>query len=94
MISYLGNRNLFETSSKTDSNHLVASLRRYVQEIGQMISIPSTLRYYDFNEEVTIETVVGDYKLRAVLIQGIGLVAFARHSITDEGDTSRLKGIF
>ena len=92
MINYLGifffilsrNGNLFETSSNTDSNHLVASLWHAFKKLAKMISTPPILHYNDLNEEVTIETDVRDHKLGAVLIQGAGLVAFARHSITDE----------
>ena len=56
------------------------------KKLANVISTPPILLYYDLNEEVTIETDIRDPKLGAVLIQGAGLVAFARHSITDERD--------
>ena len=52
-------------------------------KLTQLISEPPLLRYYDLEEEVTIETDASDYGLGAVLLQAGRPVAFASRTMTE-----------
>ena len=52
-------------------------------KLTQLISEPLLLRYYDLEEEVTIETDASDYGLGAVLLQAGRPVAFASRTMTE-----------
>ena len=51
-------------------------------KLTQLISEPPLLRYYDLEEEVTIETDASDYGLGAVLLQAGRPLAFASRNMT------------
>ena len=52
-------------------------------KLTQLISEPPLLRYYDLEEEVTIETDANDYGLVTVLLQAGRPVAFASRTMTE-----------
>ena len=52
-------------------------------KLTQLISEPPLLRYYDLEEEVTIETDASDYELGAVLLQVGRPVVFASRTMTE-----------
>ena len=52
-------------------------------KLTQLISEPPLLRYYDLEEEVTIETDASDYGLGAVLLQASRPVTFASRATTE-----------
>ena len=52
-------------------------------KLTQLISEPPLLRYYDLEEEVTIESDASDYGLGAVLLQAGRPVAFASRTMTE-----------
>ena len=52
-------------------------------KLTQLISEPPLLRYYDLEEEVTIETDPSDYALGGVLLQGGRPVLFASRTMTE-----------
>ena len=52
-------------------------------KLTQLISEPPLLRYYDLEEEVTIETDASDYGLQAVLLQAGRPEAFASRTMTE-----------
>lgn len=52
-------------------------------KLTQLFSEPPLLRYYDLEEEVTIETDASDYELGAVLLQAGRPVVFASRTMTE-----------
>ena len=52
-------------------------------KLKKMLTEPPLLRYYDLEEEVTIESDSSDYGMGAVLLQAGRAVAFANRTLTE-----------